>query len=105
MLDCSGRASFPDGLPLAHNIRMITVIYFARLREALGKSSEQLALPAGVRDLAGLRQVLIARGGAWAVELAGSKPVRAAVNQDMAQNDTRVADGDEIAFFPPVTGG
>ena len=74
MLDCSGRASFPDGLPLAHNIRMITVIYFARLREALGKSSEQLALPAGVRDLAGLRALLIERGGAWAVELAGSNP-------------------------------
>ena len=84
---------------------MVTIIYFARLREALGKSSEQLALPADVRDLAGLRAVLIARGGAWAAELAGGKPVRAAVNQDMAHNDTRVADGDEIAFFPPVTGG
>ena len=40
--------------------------------------------------------MLIERGGAWAVELAGSKPVRAAVNQDMARNDTRVADGDEM---------
>ena len=84
---------------------MVTIIYFARLREALGKSSEQLALPAGVRDLDGLRALLTARGGAWATELAGSKPVRAAVNQDMAQNGTRIADGDEIAFFPPVTGG
>ena len=84
---------------------MVTVIYFARLREALGVGSEELALPATVRDLDSLRKLLIARGGAWATELAGTKPVRAAVNQDMAQGDTRVADGDEIAFFPPVTGG
>ena len=84
---------------------MVTVIYFARLREALGMSSEQLALPAGVRDLDGLRRVLAARGGAWATELAGGGPVRAAVNQDMAQDDTHISDGDEIAFFPPVTGG
>ena len=84
---------------------MVTIIYFARLREALGMSSERLELPQGVRDLDSLRAVLTARGGAWASELAGSKPVRAAVNQDMAQGDTRIVDGDEIAFFPPVTGG
>ena len=84
---------------------MITVLYFARLREALGTSSEQVALPQDVRDLAGLRAVLVARGGAWAQELAGNKALRAAVNQAMASGDTRVADGDEVAFFPPVTGG
>ena len=84
---------------------MVTLIYFARLRESLGTGSEQLILPAGVRDLDGLRAMLMARGGAWASELAGNKPVRAAVNQDMAQGDTRIGDGDEIAFFPPVTGG
>ncbi len=84
---------------------MVTVIYFAHLREVLGKSSEQLVLPADVRDLDGLRRLLTSRGGAWSAELAPEKPVRAAVNQDMAQGDTRVHDGDEIAFFPPVTGG
>lgn len=84
---------------------MVTVVYFARLREALGQPSEQLALPADVRDLAGLRRLLMSRGGAWSDELADSKPVRAAVNQDMAHGDTPVHDGDEIAFFPPVTGG
>ena len=84
---------------------MITVLYFARLREALGTSSEQVALPQDVRDLAGLRAVLVARGGAWAQELAGNKALRAAVNQAMASGDTRIADGDEVAFFPPVTGG
>jgi len=84
---------------------MITVLYFARLRETLGTSAERLALPAGVRDLEGLRALLIARGGAWGEELAPHKPVRAAVNQAMAAGDTAVADGDEVAFFPPVTGG
>jgi sulfur-carrier protein len=84
---------------------MITVIYFARLREALGKASEQIALPAGVSDLESLRELLRKRGGAWAEELADKGPVRAAVNQDMARGNTAVCDGDEIAFFPPVTGG
>ena len=84
---------------------MITILYFARLREALGTASEELTLPANVGDLAALRTALISRGGAWADELAHAKPIRAAVNQDMAAGDTPVRDGDEIAFFPPVTGG
>jgi molybdopterin synthase sulfur carrier subunit len=84
---------------------MITVLYFARLREALGTGSELIELPPDVRDLEGLRAVLIARGGAWAQELAGNKALRAAVNQTMASGDVRIADGDEVAFFPPVTGG
>ncbi|MEK6592593.1 MAG: molybdopterin converting factor subunit 1 [Pseudomonadota bacterium] len=84
---------------------MITVLYFARLREALGTGSEQMALPAGVNNLEDLRASLATRGGAWAQELAQGQSIRAAVNQDIAQDDTRVADGDEIAFFPPVTGG
>jgi molybdopterin synthase sulfur carrier subunit len=84
---------------------MITVLYLARLREALGMASEQIALPADVRDLEALRAMLRGRGGAWADELAAGKPVRAAVNQDMAHADTPIGDGDEIAFFPPVTGG
>jgi molybdopterin synthase sulfur carrier subunit len=84
---------------------MITVLYFARLREALGTGSEQIALPQGVHDLDGLRAMLVARGGAWATELAGNNSLRAAVNQTMASADEPVADGDEVAFFPPVTGG
>ncbi len=84
---------------------MITILYFARLREALEKESEELALPAEVRDLEGLRALLIGRGGAWEQELAPSKPVRAAVNQAMVHGNMPVTDGDEVAFFPPVTGG
>ncbi len=84
---------------------MITVVYFARLREALGRGSEQIALPAGVSSLGALRVLLRQRGGAWAEEMADGKQVRAAVNQDLAQGDTLINDGDEVAFFPPVTGG
>jgi molybdopterin synthase sulfur carrier subunit len=84
---------------------MITVLYFARLRESLGQSSEQIVLPATVRDLEGLRSLLVARGGPWKDELAQDRRVRAAVNQAVAHGDSPIADGDEIAFFPPVTGG
>ena len=84
---------------------MITVLYFARLRETLGTGSERIALPPEVRDLEGLRAMLVARGGAWEEALAPSKAVRAAVNQAMATGDASISDGDEVAFFPPVTGG
>jgi molybdopterin synthase sulfur carrier subunit len=84
---------------------MVTILYFARLREALGKASEQLALSPGVGDVGSLREALLSRGGPWAQELAQSKNVRMAVNQDMASAETPIKDGDEVAFFPPVTGG
>jgi len=84
---------------------MVTVVYCARLREALGKASEQMALPSNLCDLAALRALLRSRGGAWAKELADGNLVRAAVNHEMAHADAIIKDGDEIAFFPPVTGG
>jgi molybdopterin synthase sulfur carrier subunit len=84
---------------------MVTVLYFARLREALGQGSESVELAPSVRDLESLRAMLVARGGAWERELAPGKPVRAAVNQAMAAGDMPIRDGDEVAFFPPVTGG
>ena len=84
---------------------IVTVLYFARLREAFGRNSEQVALPGGRQTIASLRACLRGRGGAWEAELAPEKPVRAAVNQDIVQGDTALAEGDEVAFFPPVTGG
>ena len=84
---------------------MIRVCYFASLREQLGLAEEALELPGGVADVADLRAWLRARGGVWADGLAESRPVLCAVNQVMARPDQPVADGDEVAFFPPVTGG
>jgi molybdopterin synthase sulfur carrier subunit len=84
---------------------MITLLYFARLREAFGMPSEKLALPAGATTLESVRALLAARGGAWAHELAAGRSYRAAVNQSVARGDTPIKDGDEVAFFPPVTGG
>lgn len=83
---------------------MITVLFFAGLRESVGTSSETLALPSGVATVAALRDHLAARGDTWTA-LASAKNLRAAVNQDMVPLTTTIKDGDEIAFFPPVTGG
>ena len=83
----------------------ITVLYFARLKEALEKSSEQLDVSAGAMTVDGVRALLAARAGVWAHEFAPGRALRAAVNQDLASADTPVKDGDEVAFFPPVTGG
>jgi molybdopterin synthase sulfur carrier subunit len=82
----------------------IKVLYFAALREALGSPGETIELPAGVTTLAGVRTLIAGRGGDWD-RLAQMKNLRAAVNQRMAEPDAAVADGDEVAFFPPVTGG
>lgn len=83
----------------------ITLLYFARLRESLGSAREELVLPAGVNTLATLRTHLAARGGAWAEEMATGRKLRAAVNQTLVQGDAPLKAGDEVAFFPPVTGG
>jgi molybdopterin synthase sulfur carrier subunit len=84
---------------------MIRVLYFASLREQLGSAGETLELPPGVTDLAGLAAYLASRGGIWATVFAGGQPVLMARNQVAAQLATPLADGDELAFFPPVTGG
>jgi molybdopterin synthase sulfur carrier subunit len=82
---------------------MLTILYFARLRDALGCASETLAVqPATVRDLIAL---LVARGGVWQVELGGARVFRVAINQEMAQLDDVIPTGAEVAIFPPVTGG
>ena len=80
------------------------ILYFAGLREALGCSSETLALPEGIATVGDLRTHLSARGQPWTA-LTTTKNLRYAVNQAMVGDDAPLADGDEVAFFPPVTGG
>jgi len=81
----------------------LTVRFFARLREELG--TEELTLPADKAQTAGdLLASLARRGGPWA-QLQGSQPVMIAINQAMVKPATPVKAGDEVAFFPPVTGG
>lgn len=81
----------------------ITVKYFASIRETIGLGSEQVDTPAS--NLAALRDELIAKSGAHAQALARGKTLRVAQNQVMADESTALADGAEVAFFPPVTGG
>ena len=86
-------------------VNTITLFYFARLRETFGMSSEKITLPADAATLEAVRATLAARGGVWAHELAPGRAFRAAVNRDIAGANTPVREGDEVAFFPPVTGG
>ena len=84
---------------------MVHLLYFARLRERMGRSEEALALPEGVATVGALAAWLQARDAAGAAAFADLTTVRAAVNQSFAQPSAPVSDGDEVAFFPPVTGG
>ncbi|MBE9603386.1 molybdopterin converting factor subunit 1 [Acetobacteraceae bacterium H6797] len=83
----------------------VTILYFAWVRQKIGKGMERLALPEGVSDVGGLVSWLSAQGPGHAAAFANPKLVRAAVNQDFVTATHPVAPGDEIAFFPPVTGG
>ena len=83
----------------------ITLRFFASVREQLGTSQENITLPVGVTTVAQVRTLLEQRGGVWATALAGDKSLRMAFNQGMCGPDTEIADGGEVAFFPPVTGG
>lgn len=83
----------------------VTILYFASLREAVGTASESCELPDGIDTTTRLRDWLRGRGGAWETALGANRNVRAAVDQRMARGDALIADGAEIAFFPPVTGG
>jgi molybdopterin synthase sulfur carrier subunit len=83
---------------------VIRVLYFARLREEVGTGEESLALPAGVRTVGALTARLRTRGPRWD-EALSRRPVLVAVNQTLSASEGALADGDEIAYFPPVTGG
>ena len=89
---------------------MIQLRYFASLRERLGTGAEAipcpgLATPGRPMTVADLLLLLRQRDEPWSDALGGEQTLLAAVNQEMARPDTPVQDGDEVAFFPPVTGG
>jgi len=82
---------------------MAKILYFARLGEQLLTSSEELSL-GDVNTVRQLIDHLQNRGEPWSSEFENGR-VLVAVNQEMSDFDSAISDGDEIAFFPPVTGG
>jgi len=80
----------------------VKVLYFASLKEALGVGGESVELPADVATVGALRDWLVAQGRD---KLSSAKHLRCAVNQELTGLEAPVGEGDEVAFFPPVTGG
>jgi len=83
----------------------ITILYFAWLRERTGTAQEELALPPGVATVADLVAYLAERGPGYAAAFQNRRAVRCAINQEFSDPAATLRAGDEVAFFPPVTGG
>lgn len=83
----------------------IKLFYFARLKESLKYSTEDLDLPDEPITVLKLKAYLAKRGDVWSQMLMGKLKVRAAINHELVDDNAAISDGDEVAFFPPVTGG
>jgi molybdopterin synthase sulfur carrier subunit len=83
----------------------VKLLYFAWVRQMTGKSEEQFDPPDEVRTVRDLAERLRARGGGYARAFSDFGRLRAAVNQEHVGIDAAVGEDDEVAFFPPVTGG
>jgi molybdopterin synthase sulfur carrier subunit len=83
----------------------VKILYFAWLRARIGCAEEEVALPSEIRDVAGLLAWLQARDPRHAEALRDLSVVRVAVNQEYVGREHPLADSDEVAVFPPVTGG
>lgn len=81
----------------------LNMVYFARLKDSFGTGQESLETEA--TSVAELLVELRLRGGSWATELGHGKTFRVACNQELVGPDSALRDGDEVAIFPPVTGG
>ena len=88
-----------------HRADAMQVLYFAWVRQKVGLGQESVSPPAEVADVGALMQWLAARSPGHAAAFANAKQIRAAVNQEFCGPDHPVRAGDEVAFFPPVTGG
>jgi sulfur-carrier protein len=83
----------------------LRLLYFASVRQHLGKGEEVLSLPADITTAAALASHLAAMGPTYGAVFNDLRPLRVAINQVHARFDDSITDGDEVAFFPPVTGG
>jgi molybdopterin synthase sulfur carrier subunit len=83
----------------------VKLLYFASVRQKIGLSEEDFALPAGVANVAQLMDALAKRGPGYEEAFRDPKRLRCAVNQNHVPFSAPVREGDEVAFFPPVTGG
>ncbi|HEX3430865.1 MAG TPA: molybdopterin converting factor subunit 1 [Rhizomicrobium sp.] len=81
------------------------ILYFAWLRQKIGKSEEDISLPPQISTVADLVSHLSGRGGGYAEAFDNPGRIRAALNQEHVRFDAKLAESDEVAFFPPVTGG
>ncbi len=84
---------------------MIKIKYFASLSESLGLKSEELTYSDDINTAEDIIGQMVARGETWIEAFSGENKILIAVNQEMCERNTVVKDGDEVAFFPPVTGG
>lgn len=84
---------------------MTKLLYFARMRQIIGKGEEEIALPAEITTVSLLIDFLKARDEAYAAAFADPRIIRAAIDQAHAPLDAPITGAREIAFFPPVTGG
>ena len=84
---------------------IIKILYFARIKEAVNYSTEDINLPAEVSTITALKNYLSLRGDTWASLFNGKQVVRAAINHALVDDLAAIQAGDEVAFFPPVTGG
>jgi sulfur-carrier protein len=83
----------------------VKLLYFAWVRERVGKPEEEIALPEGVATVGDLMNWLSRRGEEYAYAFENPKVIRAAVDRAHVKADTAIAGAREIAFFPPMTGG
>ena len=83
----------------------VKLFYFAKVREALGIDREEIDLAGSIQTVADLVEFLKGRGSAWHTTFNELSSIRMAVNQEIVEDDHAIRANDEVAFFPPITGG